>query len=312
MKLEAHPDGFGRAMIKLGEEFPNLVFLTGDVVRSVRCKEFSEKFPNRFFDVGISEANMVSMAAGLSTTGLLPVISTFAVFAAEKPFEQIRNSLCYPNLNVKIAASHGGINVGMDGATHQAIEDVAIMRAIPRMVVIVVADSTEVEFAMRAALKWQGPVYIRMGRAKTPVLIKDDYGFEIGRAHVMKKGVDVSIIANGLMVARALDAAEILEGKGIKAEVVNMHTVKPLDEEYVVKAAEEKGCLVVAEEHNRIGGLGGAIAETLVKRKPVPMEHIAIDDVFTQSGQPEALFEEYGLTANQIIKAAEKVIERKA
>jgi transketolase len=311
VKLESQPDGFGRAMAKLGGEFENLIFLAGDVIRSVRGQEFKSKYPDRFFDVGISEANMVSMAAGLSTTGLLPVISSFAVFAAEKPFEQIRNSICYPGLNVKIAATHGGINVGMDGVTHQAIEDIAIMRAIPNMVVIVPADSVEVEFAMRAALKHKGPVYIRMGREKTAVLYEEDYGFEIGKAHVLKHGEDVSIVANGMMVAKALEAADILRVKGIDAEIVNMHTVKPLDEDYIIKAAQEKGCIVAAEEHNKIGGLGSAIAETIVKNKPVPMEQVAIQDIFAESGQPQELFEKYGLTANKIVQATERIIERK-
>ena len=311
IKPESQPDGFGRAMLKLGRQFENLVLLTADVVGSIRCKGFAQQFPDRFFDVGISEANMISMAAGMSTVGLLPVASAFAVFAVEKPFEQIRNTICYPNLNVKIAATHGGLSVGKDGPTHQAIEDVAIMRALPNMVVIVAADSMEVDFAMRAALKHTGPVYLRMGRAPTPVLYRSDYGFEIGKAHVLRCGADVSIICNGLMVARALRAAEILAGAGIGAEVVNMHTVKPLDEEYVVKAAGEKGCLVVAEEHSRIGALGSAVAETLVRTTPVPMEHVAVNDIFAESGQAEEVLEKYGLTAEAIATAAEKAIERK-
>jgi len=310
-KTESQPDGFGRAMLKLGREFENLVLLTADVVRSIRCQEFSRLFPDRFFNVGISEANMLSMAAGMSTVGLLPVVSTFAVFAVEKPFEQIRNAICYPNLNVTIAATHGGINVGKDGPTHQTIEDVAIMRALPNMAVIVPADSVEVEFAMRAALKRKGPVYVRMGRAPTPVLYAENYGFEVGRSHVLKAGADVSIIANGLMVAKALEAAEMLGSAGRNVEVVNMHTVKPLDEEYIIKAAGEKGCLVVAEEHTRLGALGSAVAETVVKTRPVPIEHVAIDDVFAESGEAEGLFQKYGLTAEAIAKAAERAIERK-
>jgi transketolase len=254
---------------------------------------------------------MVSMAAGMSTLGLLPVVSTFAVFAVEKPFEQIRNAICYPNLNVTIAATHGGINVGKDGPTHHAIEDVAIMRALPNMTVILPADSVEVEFALRAALKHEGPTYVRMGRAPTVVLYTDDYGFQIGKAHVLKAGADIGIIANGLMVARALEAAEILAGAGIRAEVVNMHTVKPLDEEYILKAAAEKGGFVVAEEHSRMGGLGSAVAETLVRNRPVPIEHVAIEDVFAESGEAEDLLRKYGLTAEGIARAAEKAIERK-
>ena len=305
-----HQEGYGEALVELADEFQNLIVMTGDCARSGNLLKFKEAYPGRFFDVGISEMNMVAMAGGLSTVGFLPVVHSFAMFAAARPFETIRNAIAYPNLNVKITATHGGLNVGPDGVTHQAIEDVAIMRSIANMTVLVPADAVEVKLALRAALEYRGPVYLRMGRAKTPV-ITVPYDFVIGKARVLKDGTDVCLIGNGFMVSKCLQAAALLEKEGFSVAIINMHTAKPIDVETVLQFARRTGALVVAEEHNRIGGLGSAIAEVVVSHHPVPLIQVAINDCFAESGSPDDLFEKYGLSVENIVQAAKASIKLK-
>jgi transketolase len=274
--------------------------------------EFKERYPERFISVGISEANMISVAAGLSTVGVIPVVAAFAMFAVEKPFEQIRNSVAYPQLNVKIVATHSGISVGKDGVTHQAIEDIAITRAIPNLTVLVAADKIDTKSALKAALEHHGPVYLRLGRDDADVIYPDEKDFIIGRSDVLRDGEDLTIIACGIMVAGALKASDALEQEGIRAGVVNMHSIKPLDEKVIVDAAYRTGAIVTVEDHTRIGGLGSAVAELLVKERPIPMEQIALNDEFGESGVQDELFEKYGLSTAHIIAASKKVLARKS
>lgn len=306
-------NALGEAFVLLGEEFNDLVVVTADVSKSTRSIKFKEKFPDRFFSVGIAEANAVGISAGISTFGGPVIFTAYSVFATEKPFEQIRNMLCYPNLNVKVIATHGGISVGEDGATHQAIEDIAIMRAIPNMKVVVVADPGEVTAALRAVIKTKGPAFLRLGRNETEIIHKDsaNVNFEIGKAEILRNGKDVTLIAVGLMVWESLKAADALYMEGIDARVINLRSVKPLDEDTVVQAAYDTGAIVVSEDHNCIGGVGSAVAECLVKHKPVPMEQVALMDQFAESGNCELLFKKYGLTSQEIIKKTKAVIARK-
>ena len=288
-----------------------MVVVTPDLAKSLRIMEFKERYPERFVSVGISEANMISVAAGLSTVGLIPVVAAFAMFAVEKPFEQIRNSVAYPKLNVKIVATHSGIGVGKDGVTHQAIEDIAIMRAIPNLTVLVAADKMDTKAAVKAALHHHGPVYLRLGRDDADVIYTEEKEFIIGKSDVLRHGEDLTIIACGIMVASALEVAESLQKEGIQAGVVNMHSIKPLDEKTILDAARKTGAIVTVEDHTRIGGLGSAVAEALVRDCPVPMEQIAINDEFGESGTQETLFEKYGLSTQHIIDASKKVVTRK-
>lgn len=307
-------DALGEAFGKIGEEFKDLVLVTADVSKSTKSIVFKEKFPERFFSVGIAEADAVGIAAGIATFGGPVIFTAYSVFATEKPFEQIRNMLCYPNLNVKVVATHGGINVGEDGVTHQAVEDIAIMRAIPGMKVVVVADPGEVTAALRAVVKTPGPVFLRLGRTETEVLHKDmeNVDFQIGKAETLREGSDVTLMGVGMMVWESIKAAEMLEKEGISARVVNVRTVKPIDVETIVKAAQETGAIVTAEDHNCFGGLGGAVAEVLVKTMPVPMEQVALCDSFAESGKCDLLLKKYGLTAEEIYEKAKKAIERKS
>lgn len=311
--LGNYRDNLGKAFVKMGEEFHDLVVVTADVSKSTRSIKFKERYPDRFFSVGISEANAVGISAGISTFGIPVIFTAYAMFAVEKPFEQIRNMLAYPNLNVKIVATHGGISVGQDGVTHQAIEDIAIMRAIPNMKVVIVGDPGEVISALRAVLNTPGPVYLRLARNEAPVIHEneDDVDFKIGKAEILKEGTDVTIMAVGIMVYESLVAAERLEKEGISARVVNVRSVKPLDVEIVISAAKETGAIVTAEDHNCYGGLGGAIAECLVKNFPVPMEQVALMDTFGRSGKASELLERYGLTAIGIYNKAIKAVNRK-
>ncbi|PKM52127.1 MAG: transketolase [Firmicutes bacterium HGW-Firmicutes-7] len=306
-------DALGEAFAVIGEEFKDLAVVTADVSKSTRSIKFKERYPERFFSVGIAEANAVGISAGISTFGGPVIFTAYSVFATEKPFEQIRNMLCYPKLNVKIVATHGGINVGEDGVTHQAIEDVAIMRAIPNMKVVVVADPGEVLAALRAVVKMPGPVFLRLARAETEVLHEDAnlVNFEIGKAEVMREGTDVTLIGMGMMVWESIKAAKLLEKEGISARVINIRTVKPIDVEEIVKAANETGCIVTAEDHNCYGGLGSAVAEVLAKHAPVPMEQVALMDTFAESGECDLLLEKYGLTDKKIVERALLAIQRK-
>lgn len=304
-------DAYGEALVELGRENPAVVVLDADLSKSTKTALFARAFPERFFNVGIAEQNLMGMAAGLAAAGKIPFASTFAVFATGRAFEQVRNSIAYAGLNVKIGASHAGITVGEDGASHQSVEDLALMRAVPGMTVIVPADAVETRKAVKAAAGREGPVYLRLGRAGVPVLFGPDYPFEVGRAVRLREGRDVALLATGVMVSVALEAADLLQAEGISAEVINLHTLKPLDEEAVVGAARRCGAVVTAEEHSIIGGLGSAVAEVLAEKNPVPMARVGIRDRFGQSGAPEELMREYGLTAGDIAGRAREVLARK-
>ncbi len=306
-------DALGDAFVRMGEEFKDLVIVTADVSKSTRSIRFKEKYPERFFSVGIAEADAVGISAGISTWGGPVIFTAYSVFATEKPFEQIRNMLCYPNLNVKVVATHGGISVGQDGVTHQAIEDIAIMRAIPNMRVVVAADPGEVLSALREVVRTPGPVFLRLGRGEAEVLHEDakKVDFRIGKAEVLRDGKDVTLIAVGLMVWEALQAAQMLAQEGIDARVINLRSVKPIDEQAVIAAARETGAVVVAEDANCFGGAGGAVAECLVKFAPVPMEQVALCDTFAESGEACLLMKKYGLTKEEIYHRAKKAIARK-
>jgi transketolase len=305
-------DAYGEALVELGRERRDVVVLDADLSKSTKTATFAKIFPERFFNMGIAEANLMGTAAGLAAAGKTPFVSTFAVFATGRAFDQVRNSIAYPNFNVKICATHAGITVGEDGASHQSIEDIALMRSLPGMTVIVPADGPETKQAVRAAAEYKGPVYIRLGRSGVPVIFDTDYKFTIGRAAVLRQGEDVALLACGIMVAEALEAARQLAEKGIRAAVLNVSTIKPLDVEAVVKAARATGAVVTCEEHNIIGGLGSAVAEVLGEECPVPLERIGVRDTFGQSGKPAELLEHYGLTAAHIVRAAERAVARKA
>lgn len=311
MAGKATRDGFGVGVVEAGRENQNIVVLDADVCSSTRANMFLKEFPERFIEIGIAEGNMIGVAAGLATCGKIPFASTFAVFASSRVADQLRNSVGYPKMNVKVVATHAGITVGPDGATHQSVEDIAILRAIPNFTVIVPADYYEATAAVKAAAAYDGPVYLRMTRGPVPFVFDENYKFEWGKAVPLVDGKDVTIFATGVMVAEALAAAKLLEGEGISAHVVNVHTIKPLDVEGVVKAAKKTGAVVTAEEHSIIGGLGGAIAEVLGEHCPVPMQRVGIQDTFGESGEPDELMVKYGLTAQDVAKAAKCVLKRK-
>jgi len=311
MAKTATREAYGLALAEFGEKY-DIVVLDADLSKSTKTDTFKKKFPEKFFNTGIAEGNMMSTAAGLAACGKVVFASSFAMFAAGRAFEQIRNSICYPNLNVKIGATHAGISVGEDGATHQCLEDIGIMRTIPNMVIINPADKAEAILAVEAAIKHDGPVYLRFGRLAVPeVFDRDTYKFEIGKGVELVGGTDVTIIATGLLVPEAMIAAEKLKEEGISARVINMATIKPIDKEIIEKAARETGAIVTAEEHNVIGGLGSAVAEVLCEVSPVPMLRIGTQDVFGQSGKPAELFEIYGLTAENIAAKAKEAIKLK-
>ncbi len=294
-------------LVELGAENPDIVVLDADLAKSTKTIEFKKRFPHRFFDLGVAEANMIGTAAGLAAAGKIPFCSTFAVFAGGRAFDQIRQSVAYPRLNVKIAASHAGITVGEDGASHQSVEDIALMRVLPNMTVFVPADAVETAGAVRAAVETDGPVYIRLGRAGVPVLHGDDFKFVPGQAVTLRQGLDATIIACGYMVGQALEAADLLAAEGIEVSVLNIHTIKPLDVQAIVDAAQRTGIIVTAEEHSIIGGLGSAVAETLAEHYPVPMLRVGLQDVFGESGKPEELLRKYGLTPDDIVNAVQKL-----
>ena len=304
-------EAYGDALVEFAAKYDKLVVLDADLAEATKTIKFKKACPERFFDCGIAEGNMVSVAAGLATTGLIPFASTFAMFAAGRAFEQIRNSIGYPHLNVKIGATHAGITVGEDGATHQCLEDIATMRTIPGMTIINPADAVEARAAVEAAILHDGPCYLRFGRLAVPVINDADYKFELGKGVTMADGKDVTIIATGIMVAMALEAKELLKAEGIDARVINIHTIKPLDTELVIKAAKETGAIVTAEEHNIIGGLGSAVAEAVCENAPVPVIRIGTKDVFGRSGKVPALLELYGLTPANIASQAKKAISLK-
>ena len=305
-------DAYGKALVELGGINDKIVVLDADLAAATKTGMFKKAYPDRFFDSGIAESNMMGVAAGLATTGYTVFASTFAMFAAGRAYEQVRNSIAYPHLNVKIGATHAGISVGEDGASHQCCEDIALMRVIPGMVIINPADDIEARAAVFAAAEYEGPVYMRFGRLAVPRIFDESYKFELGKAVTLREGSDVTIIATGLMVNEAIEAAKALADEGISAEVINIHTIKPLDKEAVIRSAAKTGAVVTAEEHSIIGGLGGAVAEALCESgKPVPVVRLGVNDVFGRSGPAVELLHIYGLDAQNIIAKAKQAIALK-
>ena len=303
VKKIATRESYGNALAELGREHDDVVVLDADLAGATKTSTFKKEFPDRHFDCGIAEGNMMAVAAGLASMGMVPFASTFAMFAAGRAFEQVRNSIGYPHLNVKIGATHGGISVGEDGASHQCCEDFALMRSIPGMTVICPADDVEARAAVKAAYDFEGPVYLRFGRSGVPVFHDEDsFSFEIGKGEVLKDGNDVAIIATGIMVSEALEAAEDLKAEGIDARVINMATIKPLDEELILRAARECGRIVTCEEHSVIGGLGEAVSALLAEKLPVPVRRIGVNDEFGHSGPAADLLKDFGLSAENIVK----------
>ncbi|MDD2417930.1 MAG: transketolase family protein [Oscillospiraceae bacterium] len=308
---KATRDAYGESLVALAAEYPDLVVLDADLSAATKTGMFRKACPDRFINCGIAEQNMMSIAAGLTASGKQVFASTFAMFAAGRAFEQVRNSIGYPHLPVKIGATHAGISVGEDGASHQCCEDIALMRSIPGMTIINPADAIEAKKAMRAVMTLDGPVYLRFGRLAVPIIFDESYDFIIGKGVQLTQGDDVAIIATGLMVAEALTAAELLKNEGINARVINISTIKPLDHDIVLKAAAETGAIVTAEEHNIIGGLGGAVAETVCEALPVPVVRVGVNDTFGQSGPALELLKIYGLTAENIVTKAKQALEMK-
>lgn len=307
VKKIATRESYGNALKDLAEEFPNLVVLDADLAAATKTGIFKKAYPDRHIDCGIAECNMMGVAAGLSLTGKIPFVSSFAMFAAGRAYEQVRNSVGYPHLNVKIGATHAGITVGEDGATHQCNEDLALMRTIPGMVVMCPSDDVEAKAAVRAALEYDGPVYIRFGRAAVPVINdKPDYRFEIGKGTVVREGKDVTIVATGICVDSAIGAAEKLAAEGIDAEVINICTIKPLDEELIVSSAKKTGKVVTVEEHSVIGGLGSAVCDCLSAKLPTPVKKLGMQDIFGESGSAAALVAKYGLDAEGVYKSVKE------
>ncbi|MDI6816006.1 MAG: transketolase family protein [Actinomycetota bacterium] len=301
-------EAYGETLIELGRANPNIVVLEADLAKSTTTIKFKKEFPDRFFDCGVAEQNMMAMAAGLATTGKICFTGSFAMFATGRAFEQVRNTIAYPSLNVKICPTHAGITVGADGGSHQTIEDIALMRVIPGMTVIVPADYYEAKKAIAKAAEIDGPVYVRLGRATLPMIFDEDYDFVPGKAIVLKQGTDVTIFATGIMVSSSLVAAENLAKAGISAEVINISTIKPLDDNAIIESAVKTGRVVVAEEHSIIGGLGSAVAELLCEKHPVPVARVGIKDVFGRSGEPAELLKYYGLTDEDISQAAKGLL----
>jgi len=304
-------DAYGKALVELGEKNENVIVLDADLAAATKTGMFKKAFPDRFYDTGIAEANMVGIAAGLSTAGFTVFASSFAMFAAGRAFEQIRNTIGYPHLNVKIGATHAGISVGEDGASHQCCEDIALMRTIPGMTIINPADDVEARLAVLAAAEMEGPVYMRFGRLAVPRVFDENYKFEIGKGVYLNEGTDVTIIATGLLVERAMQAVELLKNEGISAALINMATIKPIDREIILDAAAKTGCIVTAEEHNVIGGLGSAVAEVLAETNPVPVLRVGVEDTFGKSGPALELLEIFGLNAQNIVEKAKKAIALK-
>ena len=311
-KKIATREAYGKALAEIGQINKDIVVLDADLSKSTKTADFKKVCSDRFINMGIAESNMMSVAAGLSTCGKIPFVSTFAMFAAGRAFEQIRNSICYPRLNVKICATHAGLTVGEDGASHQAIEDLALMRSIPNMTVISPSDAVETEAAIKSISEYEGPCYVRLGRAAVNVINDNpSYNFEIGKGVTLKKGKDVTIIATGIMVEVALQAEELLKSEGIEARIINIHTLKPIDKEILIKAGKETGAIVTVEEHTVIGGLGSAVSEVLSEEYPVPIIKVGVKDAFGESGKPDELLKAYGLTANEVVKSVKKSISLK-
>lgn len=309
VKKIATRDSYGNALVELGRDTEDVVVMDADLASATKTAVFKKEFPDRFFDCGIAEANMIGAAAGMSTFGLVPFVSTFAMFAAGRAFEIVRNTIGYPHLNVKICATHGGISVGPDGASHQCCEDFALMRTIPGMTVMCPSDDVEARKMIRAAYEMQGPVYIRLGRSATPVYHDENFNFAIGKGEVVRDGKDVAIVATGILLPEAVKAAENLAADGISARVINMATIKPLDKEIIVKAAKECGKIVTVEEHNICGGLGEAVCGVLGEEYPIPVKRVGVNDEFGHSGLGDALIRQFGLDCDGIYRAAKKLLD---
>ncbi len=312
MKSVATREAYGKSLARIGKENENIVVLDADLSKSTKTADFKAVCPERFINMGIAEGNMMTVAAGMAACGKIPFASTFAIFATGRAFEQIRNSICYPKLNVKVCATHAGLTVGEDGASHQSVEDISLMRSIPNMVVISPSDGIEAEAAIEAISKYEGPCYVRLGRSAVPIINdNEDYKFEIGKGVTLRDGKDATIIATGIMVEAALEAYNILAEEGIRVRVINIHTIKPIDEELITKAARETKLIVTAEEHSVIGGLGSAVAEVVTTNSPATVLRVGIKDTFGESGKPAELLKAYGLTATDIVKAVKTGISMK-
>jgi transketolase len=303
--------GFGDGLTELGKSNPNVVALCADLTGSLKMNEFKKNHPERFFQVGVAEANMIGIAAGLTIGGKIPFTGTFANFSTGRVYDQIRQSIAYSGKNVKICASHAGITLGEDGATHQILEDIGMMKMLPGMTVINTCDYNQTKAATIAIANYKGPVYLRFGRPKVPVFTPKNQNFEIGKAIQLQDGKDVTIIATGHLVWESLEAAKILHEKGVSADIINIHTIKPLDQDAIIKSVNKTGCVVTAEEHNYMGGLGESVSRVLASNSPAPQEFVAINDTFGESGTPAQLMEKYGLSANSIVEKAERVLKRK-
>ena len=308
VKKIATRDSYGNALVELGKMYENIVVLDADLAGATKSGTFKKAFPDRHFNCGIAECNMVGVGAGLSTMGLVPFVSTFAMFAAGRAYEQVRNTIGYPHLNVKICATHGGISVGEDGASHQCCEDFGLMRTIPGMTVMCPSDDVEARKMVHAAYEMEGPVYIRFGRAATPVYHDENFSFTVGKGEVLQDGTDVAIIATGILVPEAIEAGKRLAAEGIKARIINMATIKPLDEELVIRAAKECGRIVTVEEHNILGGLGEAVAAVVAEHVPVPVHRIGVRDEFGHSGPATELLKQFGLTADEIVAQTKTIV----
>ncbi|MCR8746076.1 transketolase family protein [Romboutsia lituseburensis] len=311
MSKIATREAYGKALVKLGQVNDQVVVLDADLSKSTKTNDFYKAFPERFFNMGIAEQNLIGAACGLATAGKIPFASSFAMFATGRAFEIIRNSVCYPKLNVKVCATHAGLTVGEDGASHESIEDMAIMRSIPNMTVLVPADGVEAEQMIFAAAKTYGPMYVRLGRSAVPTLFDENYKFEIGKGVVVREGNDATIIACGIMVNEAVEAYEALKSEGINVRVINMSTIKPIDRELIVTASKETGAIITAEEHSIIGGLGSAVSEVVSEECPVIVKKVGVKDVFGESGTPAELLKKHGLTAQDIVVAVKETISKK-
>lgn len=309
MSKIATREAYGKALVKLGKINDDVVVLDADLSKSTKTNDFCKAYPNRFFNMGIAEQNLVGAACGFAAAGKIPFASTFAMFATGRAFEVIRNSACYPKLNVKICATHAGITVGEDGGSHQSVEDISLMRSIPNMTVLVPADGVEAEKMIFAAAEFNGPMYVRLGRSAVPTLFNEDYNFEIGKGAVLKEGNDATIIACGMMVNEAILAAEMLKEENINVRVINMSTIKPIDTELIIKAAKETKAIVTAEEHSIIGGLGSAVSEVVSENCPIIVKKVGINDCFGESGTPAELLEKYGLTAKHIVEKVKEAMQ---
>ncbi|WP_346930229.1 transketolase family protein [Clostridium sp.] len=312
MKSVATREAYGKALARIGKENENIVVLDADLSKSTKTADFKAVCPDRFINMGIAEGNMMTVAAGMAACGKIPFASTFAIFATGRAFEQIRNSICYPKLNVKVCATHAGLTVGEDGASHQSVEDISLMRSIPNMIVISPSDGIEAEAAIEAITKYEGPCYVRLGRSAVPIINdNEDYKFEIGKGITLRDGKDATIVATGIMVEAALEAYNILAEEGIRVRVINIHTIKPIDEELITKAARETNLIITAEEHSVIGGLGSAVSEVVTTNCPTTVLRVGIKDTFGESGKPAELLKAYGLTAEDIVKAVKTGISMK-